>query len=510
MNKFFKFLFHRIALIGLLILFQMALLVLIILQFNEYFDEFFWFCQLLSLAAVIRVISNRSNPGYKIAWISLIAIVPMFGVIFYFLFGRNQLSRRMKKSMAAISQKTCEALKGHGKTFTALWETDPTAAGQSRYIQNYAFCPVFQKTESEYLPIGEAKFERMVVELKKAERYIFLEYFIVEAGLMWDTILEILVEKVRQGITVRMLYDDFGCMLTLPYRYDRHLESLGIHCHSFNPFVPVMTTLLNNRDHRKICVIDGKVGFTGGVNLADEYINKVVKHGHWKDCAVLLRGEAVWSLTVMFLTMWNYVAGTDEDYFDFMPNYAAMAVADDGFVQPFTDNPLDNEPTGETVYFNMIVRANRYIYINTPYLIIGNEMVTALCNSAKSGVDVRIVTPHIPDKAYVHSVTRAYYEVLIESGVKIYEYTPGFIHSKTFAVDDEYGIVGTINLDYRSLYLHFECATWLYKTKSVLQIKEDFLKTLEACQRITLKDCQNVPWYRRLGRSLLRIFAPLM
>lgn len=354
-------------------------------------------------------------------------------------------------------------------------------------------------------------FERLLQELKKAERYIFLEYFIIEKGVMWDSILEILVEKAKQGVDVRVIYDDVGCLLTLPYNYDKQLSKMGIKCCVFNPFVPILSSHMNNRDHRKITVIDGCTAFTGGINLADEYINGYEKHGHWKDSAVMIKGDAVWSFAVMFLSLWNYQRKTEEDYEKFRPlAIETEKFAPLGYVQPFTDSPLDDESISETVYLNLISNAKRYVFINTPYLILDSEMTIALCSAAKRSVDVRIITPHVPDKWFVHSVTRANYEVLVESGVKIYEYIPGFNHAKSFAIDDEFGVVGTINLDYRSLYLHFECGVWLYQTKSILEVKEDFMKTLEQCQQITLEYCRSVKWYRRLGRLVLRAFAPLM
>jgi cardiolipin synthase len=355
------------------------------------------------------------------------------------------------------------------------------------------------------------KFECLLEELKKAERYIFLEYFIIEQGTMWSAILDILIEKAQQGVDVRVIYDDVGCLLKLPYGYDRHLESLGIKCRVFNPFRPVLSVRLNNRDHRKIAVIDGHTAITGGINLADEYINEVARFGHWKDTSILIQGEAVWNLVVMFLTLWDWLCGIKEDYEEFkpLPEYAEQFTSD-GYVQPFADSPLDDESVSQSVFLNMIGGAKRYVYINTPYLILDFEMTTALCLAAKRGVDVRIVTPRIGDRWFVHAVTRSNYEVLIEAGVRIYEYTPGFMHAKTFVVDDQFAVVGTINLDYRSLYLHFECGAWLFKTKSVLEIKEDYLQTLAVSQLITLEECHNVKWYKKLARSLLRLFAPLM
>lgn len=279
----------------------------------------------------------------------------------------------------------------------------------------------------------------------------------------------------------------------------------------FNPFRPVLTSRFNNRSHRKIAVIDGHTAFTGGINLADEYINAYAKHGHWKDTAILVKGEAAWGLTTMFLSMWSYVSGAEEDHAAFHPGvFPPLPGPATGYVQPYADSPMDDEPVGETIYMNMIYKAERYIYITTPYLIVGDEMLLALCTAAKCGVDVRIITPHIADKWYVHAVTRHNYLQLIESGVKIYEYTPGFIHAKSFVVDDTYGVVGTVNLDFRSLYLHFECGAWLYETESVAQILRDFLDTQEKSRRITLEDCLAVPFLRRLGRAVLSVFSPLM
>lgn len=335
-----------------------------------------------------------------------------------------------------------------------------------------------------------------------------MEYFIIQEGKMWNTILDILKEKAAQGVDIRVIYDDMGCIMTLPNGYNKKLESYGIKCSVFNPFVPILSSKFNTRDHRKICVIDGNVGFTGGINLADEYINAYEKHGHWKDTSVMLKGEGVFALTAMFLSMWDYLHGEKEDYSKYYPTEWDTSAP--GYVQPFTDNPLDDEAVGETVYLNLINKAKHYVYITTPYLILDSEMITALSIAAKSGVDVRIITPHIADKWYVHAVSRAHYEILTEAGVKIYEYTPGFIHAKTFVVDDDYAVVGTINLDYRSLYLHFECAAWMYQTDSVAAVKEDFFKTQQLSQEITLEECRKVSFARKLGRSVLRVFAPLM
>lgn len=508
--RLLKFLFHRSVVVGTLIILQIAILMCMILAFRDYFVLFYTFCTLLSLATVLWIVSNKSNPAYKIAWIIPILLFPIFGGPFYLLFGRGRLSKKERNNLSAVQTYFAKLPQQCEPLLEKLSGESVTAARQSRYIINYAFSPLYQNTQTLYLPMGEIKFAHMLEELKKARHYIFLEYFIIQEGKMWDPILEILKEKAAAGLDVRVIYDDVGCLMTLPAHYHRKLESAGIQCCVFNPFVPVLSPRLNNRDHRKICVIDGVTGFTGGINLADEYINAYPKHGHWKDTSIMLKGEAVWSLTMMFLSLWSFLRKTSEDPAKFHPEAFPRLENCPGYVQPFTDSPIDDEPLAETVYMNLINKAKRYVYITTPYLIISNEMATALTSAAKAGVDVRIITPHHPDKAYVHAVTRAYYEGLIECGVKIYEYTPGFIHAKTFVVDGEYGVVGTINLDFRSLYLHFECGVWMYKTESIAQIHDDFLKTQALSQQITLEECRSVKWYRKTGRAILRLFAPLM
>lgn len=504
MNLLKKLLFYRVVLIGFALFAQLAVLIGVIIQFNDYFVFFYWANIIISMLVVLWIINNNINPDYKIAWIILILVFPIFGGLFYIFFGRGNTSWR---KMQDITVRSMEALQPTPIILEELALQNETAANQSRYLQNYAYSPVYKNTFTEYLPIGEITFERLQEELKKAERYIFLEYFIIEEGVMWNSILEILVEKARQGLDVRVIYDDVGCLLTLPYRYHQYLEKLGIKCCVFNPLTPVLSLGHNNRDHRKIAVIDGYTGFTGGINLADEYINVYEKYGHWKDSAIMLKGEAVWSFTVMFLTMWGHLRGVEEDFNQFKPNPPLADQREaEGYVQPFADNPLDHEPVGEIVYLNMINKARKYVYICTPYLIVDSQMITALTSAAKGGVDVRIITPYIGDKWFVQAVSRSYYKNLIHNGVKIYEYLPGFIHSKTYISDDCYGIVGTINMDYRSLYMHFECGVWLYNN-SIMKIKEDFLTTLEICKPAKPADMK---WYESWAGSILRIFAPLM
>ena len=330
---------------------------------------------------------------------------------------------------------------------------------------------------------------------------------------MWRTILDILEEKVKEGVDVRLIYDDMGCLTTLPHKYYETLRKKGIKCQVFNPFRPILNIIQNNRDHRKFCIIDGYVGFTGGVNLADEYINQKERFGHWKDTAVMLKGEAVWNMTAMFLHMWNVITNNREDNSleEYLPHvWHPEPFVGDGYVQPFCDSPLDNETVGENVYLNIINRARRYVYICTPYLVIDNEMMTALCLAAKSGVDVRLMTPGIPDKKLVFLLTQSYYEQLLEAGVKIYEYQPGFLHAKSFVCDDKIGVVGTINLDYRSLYLHFEDGVWIYRNKVIYDIRQDFTDTLDYCKPVTLEFCRGRNIVIRAMQSVMRLFAPMM
>jgi len=511
MKYIVKFLFHRVCFLILAVLIQIFVLLSVIIKFYDYFAYFYGASILISIVVILLILNNKSNPVYKIAWIIPILVFPIFGGLFYVFLGANKLSKRMRLRMKSIVDKTKAALKPKPHILDEMKAYNEIAATQSKYIQDYAYYPPYCNSFSEYLSIGELKFERLKTELKKAEKFIFLEYFIIEEGVMWNSILDILKQKAEEGVDVRVIYDDAGCIFKLPYGYDKKLESMGIKCRVFNPLVPLLSTRINNRDHRKIAIIDGHTGFTGGINLADEYINEYEKFGHWKDSAIMIKGEAVWSMTVMFLSMWDYLEGINEDFNKFKPEMEPLEEScKDGYVQPFADSPLDDETVGEIVYLNLINKARKYVYITTPYLIIDNEIITALTSAAKGGVDVRIITPYWGDKWYVHEVTRSYYRTLIESGVKIYEYTPGFIHSKTFVVDDEYGVVGTINMDYRSLFLHFECGVWMYKCRTIKDIKKDFIDTLKMCQEITIEDLNQITWYRKLVRMILRIFAPLM
>lgn len=510
MQRILRILFNRVTFIVLSILAQILTFVVMIKGFSNYLFIFDFLFMLISILVVVYILNSKSDPAYKIAWIIPIMLFPIFGGLFFLMFGGTGLSGRMKKSMTLIAEKMKECLSQNDKTLQMLSEDNNIAYNQAKYIEKYTMCPVYNNSYTELLPSGESFFESLINELKRAEKYIFLEFFIIEEGLMWNTILDVLTDKVKQGVEVRVIYDDVGCLFKLPIRYNKKLELMGIKCCVFNPFLPIMSIRLNNRDHRKIAIIDGKVAFTGGANIADEYINKIEKFGHWRDCAIRIEGDAVWSLTVMFLSVWSYLRNVVEDYSSFKPKGNEGEIGCCGFVQPFDDSPLDDEHVSEAVYMNLINQAQKYIYIETPYLIADNKMMVALSLAAKRGVDVRILTPHIPDKRYAFAVTRSNYEELLESGVSIYEYTPGFNHGKTFVVDDIYAVVGTINLDYRSLYLHFECGVWLYNTDSVLQVKENTLNALSVSQKVSLDKLRNVSEIVKITRTVLKIFAPLM
>lgn len=506
-----KLLFSRMVIVGLLLAVQFGIIVFGIWQLADYFYYLYAAFFVISIAAVLWIMSRQDNPAYKLAWVIPILLFPAFGGLFYLFFGTNKVSKKFRRRIELAEKESAHLLVQDETVMKEIEQDGMSIARQVAYIRRRCVFPVYKNTQTEYLSPGEVKFERLLEALRGAAHFIFLEYFIIEEGEMWDPIFDLLRQKVRKGVEVRVMYDDVGCLNTLPSNYHKVLESYGIRCCVFNPFRPVLSIKLNNRDHRKIAVIDGYIGFTGGINLADEYINAYEKHGHWKDASIMLTGDAVWNLTVMFLEAWQFTTGELLDFENYRPHsYYHEAFESDGYVQPFADSPLDNENVGELSYINMIARAKRYVYINTPYLIIDNELITMLTLAAKSGVDVRITLPHIADKWYVHLLTRSYYAQLIECGVRIYEYTPGFLHSKTFLADDEVGIIGTTNLDYRSLYLHFECGAWLYKTRAVHQLKNDYLNTLKVCHEISLDEARSEKLLKRIIRTILKAFAPLM
>ncbi|MEG2204550.1 MAG: phospholipase D-like domain-containing protein, partial [Oscillospiraceae bacterium] len=389
-----------------------------------------------------------------------------------------------------------------------LERCDPQLAVQSAYLRRVTGFPAWQGTAGEFFPLGDVTFPRMIEELKRAERFILLEYFIISPGIMWEEMLAVLRERRAAGVEIRIMYDDIGTISTLPTGYDRTLRAMGFDVVVFNPYEPHLNMSMNYRDHRKICVIDGNVGFCGGINIADEYINRLPRFGHWKDTAVMLKGEGVWNLTLMFLTLWGFSSpGSRIDYARYIPTVACRS---EGFVQPFGDSPLDRLSVSETVYLQMIHRAVDYLYLTTPYRVLDNETIVARPTAAQRGVDVRVITPHIPDKWYVHLVSRSYYRALLHGGVRIFEYQPGFIHAKQMVSDDKIAVVGTANFDFRSLYLHFECGVLFYHSPVVTQVRDDIVQTLSVCQEISPEAAGSLKLWERALAAVLRVIAPLI
>ena len=510
-------------LIALLIIIQFFWLVTVFYKFSYKFTYANYAIRVVAVVVVLHIVNRSMNPNNKLLWTFLILLSPVFGLLLYLIFGRRGAVVVNRKKMDAIKGEMIKHLYQTPEVNQTIELQDKAVYRQMKYINDWSGYPVYQNTSTKYYKCGEDMFPDMLVELEKAERFVFLEYYIIEAGYMLNRILEILERKVQAGVDVRLIYDDIGSIGTVPKDYAKVLESRGIKCLPFQPFQPLMSVLFNNRDHRKMMIIDGKVGFTGGMNLADEYINHVERYGYWKDTAVCLKGEAVRSLTVMFLTMWEYVGGEKEEvdifltksvlYTDFEERIDAglrEEIYETGFVQPYCDCPFDEEYVGETVYLNIINQAVDYVYIFTPYLIIDNEMLTSLCNAAKRGVDVRIVTPGVPDKRIIYWITQSFYRVLIKSGVKIYQYRPGFLHAKSFLSDDKVATVGSVNLDYRSLYLHFECGVFLYQSQAVEELKQDCMEVFACSDEITITFCEKQHLLVQLFQGVMRLLAPLL
>ena len=507
MNKLLKKVFSRTVVTALLIVIQVAWLAALLLQLGNSLPAIQTVLRILSLVAILFVIKSDMNPSYKIGWVLLIAVLPILGGLMYVIFGNKRPTKYMREMLRAQLEKSAEYL---GTQESITGELDGGAAGLFKYLEGSAGYPTAKNTTVRYYRVGEEMYADLLPELEKAEKFIFLEYFIIRPGEMWDGVLEVLKRKAAAGVDVRIIYDDMGCIDILPANYNTTLEGWGIRTMAFNRFVPAVSLVMNNRDHRKITVIDGKVGFTGGINISDEYINVKERFGHWKDTGLMLKGPGVFNLTLMFLEMWNAFNKDGDGYAEFIPDsFEECGSADDGYVLSFSDSPLDNESVGESVYTDMLYQAKDYIYITTPYLAIDSELQTALCMAAKRGVDVRMITPGIPDKKLVYRLTRSYYPTLLRAGVKIYEYTPGFIHAKSFVCDDKLCVVGTINMDYRSLYLHFECGTLMYNNPEIKQVKKDDLDTMEKCRKVELSDMKT-NFLGELFDSFLRSVAPLL
>ena len=500
--KFFSRIFNRATITVALVLLQAAWLLW---AFFSLTTGRVWInagLRLLSLFIVLYLVRKDEDSAYKIIWIVLIGLFPLLGGAMYLIFGNKAPSKKMRQQMQKV-----DAAHKADLTQQPLEQAADDFVGLRQYVAEYGPFPAWEHTTTRYFDCGEAMYPQLLADLEQAEKFIFLEFFIVKSGKMWASVEEILKRKAAQGVDVRLIYDDFGSLLGLPKDFVVRMERHHIHCIPFNPVVPFVSVVMNHRDHRKIVVVDGKIGYTGGVNLADEYINAEERFGRWKDAAIRLEGSAVWNFTVMFLNCWNAFRPSETDYTAFAPT--GPLPASDGVVQPYADSPLDDEPMAETVYFNILSQARRYVYIYTPYFSVGEEMLGALKAAAKRGVDVRLILPGIPDKKLVFRLTRSYYLPLLRAGVRIYEYTPGFLHAKCYVSDDRVAVVGSINMDYRSLFLHFECGALLMDNSQVLALRDDVQATLPLCREVQLSDCRtNLPG--TVLDSVLRLLSPLM
>ena len=507
---------------------------------------------LSSLLAIYILGLKNGTLDVKLPWVILILVFPVFGSLFYLLFRNQRVRKKIRLNIESQAYATAKIAHSPENTYEKLKLSNRTIYNQSKYLYSVSNMPIYQNTQTKYFEIGEKYFEDLVKELKKAKKFIFMEYFIIRQGTMWNAVFNILKEKAKHGIEVRLLYDDFGCINTLPHNYKNHVEKYGIKCEVFNPIFPIATLAHNNRDHRKIVVIDGITAFTGGINLSDEYINKKSRFGHWKDTGIMIKGDAVKSFTLMFLESWHIYRDSLEDYSPYMPElqikienlpvkwkrfrkrkkyknskiinpmnemiksnakftYTNLWENSEEYIQPYMSTPMNSEEiVARNVYVNILNSATNYVYITTPYLILDPELEEALINAAKRSIDVRIITPGIPDKKYVYSVTRSEYLSLLQNGISIYEYTPGFIHAKNVVSDDIIATIGSINFDNRSFYHSYECGLLIHNSKSIDFIKKDFIKTQNLSKKITLDFADKVPLKVRIRTSLFRLLIPLL
>ena len=507
----------RLAFTVLSILLEVVFLIGIFKGLNEYAVFIDNLTRIFAAILVLKIYGRNETSSMKTPWIILILTFPILGVALYFMIGMNGGTRKMRMRYKKIDEKLLPLLPENKEVLERLNASDPKAGNVSNYIERNACYPVYQNTDVTYFDEAVKGLEAQLTDLAKAEQFIFMEYHAIEDEYAWSRIQTVLEERVKAGVEVRVFYDDMGSIGFVNLSFARKLEAKGIACRVFNPLLPGLNMFLNNRDHRKITVIDGKVGYTGGYNLANEYFNYTHPYGEWKDTGIRLEGDAVASLTAAFLEMWEASGKTpaDVDVLDieaqkkYLVQYPYQA-KQTGYIQPYADCPLDGIQVGEDVYISIVNKADRYCWFMTPYLIITDEMTHALSLAARRGVDVRIITPGIPDKKMIFLLTQSHYEPLLKCGVKIYQYTPGFIHAKSFLCDDKIGTVGSINLDYRSLFLHFECGVFMYKTKALMQLKEDCVDTFAASEEMTLEFCRGQNVFIRIFQGMMRLFAPLL
>ena len=497
----------RIIISALLLLLQLLFLFYVVYDITAKSASLYILSIIAGAVTVIYILNRRGNPDHKIEWIIFILVFPVFGISVFLLWGGGRVMPHQRKKMEKCESHYLPFLKEDENVRDKLRYYDMFHSRQADYLSSESGYPLYGNTETEYLSPGEKILEKMLLELEKAQKYIFIEFFILAEGYMWDEVHKILSQKVKEGVEVRIIFDDFGSIKRQHKNFIGNLRAEGIAVSVFNPIKPSMNIFMNNRSHRKIVVIDGKTAFTGGFNIGDEYINRMVRFGLWHDSGIMLKGEAVKSFLAMFCCMWEF---TTKQQLDINSYFADYKVGDVGFVIPYCDDPLNEKNPAEGIYMQILNTAQKYVYITSPYLIIDNTMISILRMAAKSGIDVRIVTPHIPDKWYVHPVTQYNYLELLEAGVRIYEYTPGFIHSKLFVSDDKIATVGTVNMDYRSFVFHFECGAWICDNDTVLDIKKEFESVLAKSEEIKIDEWKKRPARMRFKQAILHIFAPFM
>ncbi len=520
----------RITVAALLFFFQAGILLFGIAYMDFKMLAVYAVMEVAASAVAISIVYSERNPSFKLLWAVVVMAIPGLGILLYVFWGWPRQPRRIAKTMplgSDLAIPVSPACTPEKRNLAAkeISASHPSQEKIVRYMERSGY-PVYAGQDVKYYGLGDELFPDMMAEIEKAKKFVFIETFILSEGQLWNGLYDLLCKKAGEGVDVRVLYDDFGSIFALPWNFGKKKSRPNLRVAEFNRFLPFISRIYvgNHRNHQKLCVVDGTVAFTGGVNIADEYANLVDAYGHWKDSGLRLRGEGVWSFTVMFLQMWTYANSRKRsEPEDFNKFYAALPEEDvqsdedaarsedPDFAIPFSDGPYGKIPNrpAEYLYLQMINNASKYIYISTPYLVIDTEMSTALCMAALAGVDVRIVTPGIPDKKYVYHVTRFFYGRLLKAGVRIYEYTPGFIHAKNIVSDDEIALVGTINFDFRSFYLHFEDAVWTCGGRSVKAVKADFDETLAESREISLAEWEGRPWWIKVIQAVLRLIAPL-
>ncbi len=501
----------KYIILAFMILLQLAFFITCIIVLSRKFLFIYTILQVLSVVMVLLALNRGGNPSFKLNWIIFILLFPPFGAIFYLFYGTNLPLVRKKKKFKKIDVRARAALKSDIQKSDISGMPSGEARRQSSFLLNTSGYPAYSGCRTDYYSPGENAFPRLLEELEKAKQYIFIEFFILAQGEMWNKIHSILRKKALMGVDVRIIFDDFGSINKQYAGFVKGLRSEGIKVSVFNPIRPSVDLFMNNRNHRKIVVVDGKVAMTGGINIADEYVNYITRFGYWMDCAVFITGDAAYSFAVMFLSMWSFITKKAVDYTLYRPvPGSADTYAGRGYVQPYCDGPLNSQNPAKGIYLHIINNADKYVYITSPYLILDNEVMSALCMAAGSGVDVRIITPKMWDKWYVHPVTQSNYDELVRNGIRVYEYTPGFIHSKLFVCDDCIATVGSVNMDYRSFYFHFECGVWIYDDSAVYSVRDDICEIMSQCEEIKLDKWRKRPFIMKAKQFVLKMFAPFL